>query len=186
MRLSCFHLLNFKINTDTWFIFCLAFLGVLAILIFLYIFIPYRARRQNSKRRELRFTKKIDQLEFLEQKYKDDKIKNLEFTNQQLKVTLKDDLAKIMNSHTTASFEDFFSNFEKLYPNFKTSIYKIAPNLTSNELKLCAFLRLNLSSKEISNLLSITPESVNKARYRLRKKLNLSANDDLATFILTI
>ena len=185
MQFSCFLPINFKINTDTWFIFCLAFLGILAILIFLYIFIPYSTRKGNSKRRALRFAKKIDTIERIGQKQKDDKIKDLEVKNGKLKITLKNDLAKIMNNDV-ADFEVFFSNFEKLYPNFKASVYELAPNITSNELKLCAFLRLNLSSKEISNLLNITPESVNKARYRLRKKLNLVANDDLVTFILKI
>ena len=178
--------INFKINTDSWFIFCLAFLGILSILIFLYVFIPYRTRLRNSKRRQLRFEKKIDHLERLDQKYKDDKIKNLEVTNQKLKTTLKNDLAAIINKKENANFETFFSNFEKLYPNFKITLYNLVPNLTTNELKLCAFLRLNLSSKEISNLLNITPESVNKARYRLRKKLNLSAKEDLSTFIINI
>ncbi|WP_405608336.1 helix-turn-helix transcriptional regulator [Polaribacter sp. Asnod1-A03] len=186
MHFSCFLPMTFRINTDTWFIFCLAFLGILGILIFLYIFIPYRTRRQSNKRRTIRFQKKTENIERLEQKYKDDKIMTLEVKNQKLKVTLKDDLTKIMNTNEVANFEVFFSNFEKLYPNFKTSIYKLAPNLTSNELKLCAFLRLNLSSKQISNLVNTTPESVNKARYRLRKKLNLQANDDLLTFIINM
>jgi DNA-binding CsgD family transcriptional regulator len=126
----------------------------------------------------------LNNFERLENKLK---IKDLENSNIKLQTTLEDDLSKIINNnYKDADIEAFFSNFEKLYPNFKNALYKIAPNLTANELKLSAFLRLNLSSKEISNLLNITPESVNKARYRLRKKLNLSAKEDLSNFILNI
>lgn len=45
---------------------------------------------------------------------------------------------------------------------------------------------MNLSAKEVSGLLNITPESVNKARYRLRKKIGLQAKDDLDLFLLHI
>ena len=177
--------MKFNINSDTWFIFCLLFIGILSVLIFLYIIIPYITRKKNTKRRHNRISRKINNFERLEKKQNEDKIKDLESINSKLHTTLKDDLSKILSNHRLPSdLENFFSNFEKLYPNFKDSLFKIAPNLTANELKLCAFIRLNLSSKEISNLLNITPDSVNKARYRLRKKLNLSAKDDLTNFIL--
>jgi DNA-binding CsgD family transcriptional regulator len=175
--------MNFKINTDTWFIFCLSFMGVLTLLISLYIIIPYRTRKRTTKRRQNRLNKKIDNFNELEKKYQKNKIIDLKNINNKLQITLKNDLSNILNNKN-ADFEVFYSNFEKLYPNFKENISKKGTNLTVNELKLCAFIRLNLSSKEISKLLNITPESVHKARYRLRKKLNLSSKEDLSTFIL--
>lgn len=178
--------MNFRIDTDIWFIFCIIFIGLLSIFIFLYVFIPYRTRKQNTKRRNLRIARKLDNFQRLEKKYEQDEISTLKENNKKLKITLKNDLSKIIDSKKSLEFEVFFSNFEKLYPNFKTSLFVIAPNLSANELKLCIFLRLNLSSKEISNLLNITPESVHKARYRLRKKLQLEKNEDLSKFILTI
>ncbi|SDS30750.1 DNA-binding transcriptional regulator, CsgD family [Polaribacter sp. KT25b] len=178
--------MNFKINTDTWFIFCLLFIGILALFIVLYIVIPYRTRIKNTKRRHLRFHRKLDNFERLKNKQKEEKIRNLELENSKLQVSLNNDLAKIINNNNQENLDSFFSNFEKLHPNFNENLFKIAPKLTSNELKLAAFLRLNLSSKEISKLLNINPDSVNKARYRLRKKLNLSINNDLTTFILNI
>lgn len=48
------------------------------------------------------------------------------------------------------------------------------PSLTSYELRLCTYLRANLSTKEIAILLNITPDSVKKAKHRLRKKINAS------------
>lgn len=178
--------MNFKINTDVWFIFCLVFLGILSLFIFLYIVIPYRTRKRNTKRRQARLSKKLQNFEKLEKKHAEDKIKGLQDSNSKLKVSLKKDLDALLISDKNADLESFFSNFEKLYPNFKISLFKICPNLTANEIKLAAFLRLNLSSKEISKLLNVNPESVNKARYRLRKKLNLSSKEDLSNYILNI
>jgi len=178
--------LNFKINTDVWFIFCIVFLGILSLFIFLYIFIPYRTRKRNAKRRQARLDKKLNNFERLGKKHAKDKIKGLEKSNNKLKVSLKNDLNKLLRSNESVDLESFFSNFEKLYPNFKTTLFKVSPNLTANELKLAAFLRLNLTSKEISKLLSVHPDSVNKARYRLRKKMNLSSKEDLSTYILNI
>ncbi|MCK6692317.1 MAG: hypothetical protein L6Q97_09460, partial [Thermoanaerobaculia bacterium] len=57
-------------------------------------------------------------------------------------------------------------------------------DLTPNEQKLCALLRLNLSTKEISNLMSISLRGVEIARYRLRKKLGLDQGQNLSKFIL--
>ena len=101
-------------------------------------------------------------------------------SNQKLQIDLKNELQHILKSNIAKSdLLQFFSNFEKIYPNFSQSLQKTIPNITANELKLCALIRLNLSSKDISQLLNITAESVNKARYRLRKKMELGANEDL-------
>lgn len=60
------------------------------------------------------------------------------------------------------------------------------PELTSSDLKLCAYLRLNLTSKEIAPLLNISVKSVEIKRYRLRKKMNLDRNENLTDYILSI
>ncbi|RPD41156.1 triple tyrosine motif-containing protein [Chitinophaga barathri] len=67
---------------------------------------------------------------------------------------------------------DFFNNLKQAYPD-----------LTPNDLKLCAYLRMNLSSKEIAQLLNITLKAVEIARYRLRKKLQLSPDTNLTDFL---
>ncbi|MBV1888269.1 MAG: LuxR C-terminal-related transcriptional regulator, partial [Urechidicola sp.] len=60
------------------------------------------------------------------------------------------------------------------------------PTLTPNDLKSCAFLKLNLSSKEIAQLLNISPKSVEVKRYRLRKKLELPHNSGLSEYLFNI
>lgn len=80
-------------------------------------------------------------------------------------------------------FEEAFNNADK---DFLKKIKSLHPELTSNDLRLCAYLRLNLSSKEIAPLLNISPRSVEVKRYRLRKKLELEHNSSLSDYILEI
>ena len=65
-------------------------------------------------------------------------------------------------------------------------IKNIHPELTPNDLRLCAYLRLNLSSKEIAPLLNISVRSVEVKRYRLRKKMALPHENSLTTYILNL
>ena len=78
-------------------------------------------------------------------------------------------------------FKEAFDNADK---DFLQSVKEAHPNLTSNDLKLCAYLRLNLSSKEIAPLLNISVRSVEIKRYRLRKKMNLDHDQGLVEYIL--
>lgn len=70
-----------------------------------------------------------------------------------------------------------FKTFYKLvHPQFFTGLSISFPCLSTNELKHCAFIKINLSNKEIAQLLNIETKSVNMAHYRLRKKLNVPSN----------
>ncbi len=179
--------MEFAIDTDTWFIFTILFISALALFILGYVVIPYLTRTKHLNRTKLRNKRKHDNYKRLDKKYSDRKITNLEEDNQKLQIDLINDLQQMLQSNLkTSNLLPFFSNFEKLYPNFGQSLRKIIPDITANELKLCAFLRLNLSSKEISLLLNITSESVNKARYRLRKKMELNSKEDLFIFLSSI
>lgn len=78
-------------------------------------------------------------------------------------------------------FEKAFNNADK---DFLEKIKQAHPDLTANDLRFCAYLRLNLSSKEIAPLLNISTKSVETKRYRLRKRLNLEHDDGLVEYIL--
>ncbi len=80
-------------------------------------------------------------------------------------------------------FEEAFNNADK---HFLDKVKNAHPNLTPNDLRFCAYLRLNLSSKEIAPLLNISVRSVEIKRYRLRKKMNLSHDESLINHILEI
>lgn len=79
----------------------------------------------------------------------------------------------------------FETHFESVHEELLTRLKTAYPDLTPSELKLCAYLRMNISSKEISVLMNISTRGVEISRYRLRKKLNLSRETNLTDFILS-
>jgi DNA-binding CsgD family transcriptional regulator len=87
------------------------------------------------------------------------------------------------NDHDWDYFQEAFNNADK---DFLKKVHRLHPNLTPNDLKLCAYLRLNLSSKEIAPLLNISVRSVEIKRYRLRKKMQLEHEKSLVEYILEI
>ena len=80
----------------------------------------------------------------------------------------------------------FEANFEQAHETFLKTMKSQYPNLTPSDLRLCAYLRINLTSKDIAPLLGITVRGVENHRYRLRKKLDLSADDNLIDFIINM
>ena len=87
------------------------------------------------------------------------------------------------NTDDWTFFEEAFNNADK---DFLKKMKAKHPALTPNDLKLCAYLRLNLASKEIAPLLNISPKSVEVKRYRLRKKMDLPHDASLTNYILEI
>lgn len=121
-------------------------------------------------------------------------IKKNEFLNtikNELLTNGKDNLDKVVsiidknlnNTDDWKLFQEAFNNADK---KFLKKIKDKHPNLTPNDLRLCAYLRLNLSSKEIAPLLNISPRSVEVKRYRLRKKMELEHDVNLTDYILEI
>jgi hypothetical protein len=81
-------------------------------------------------------------------------------------------------------WEQFEYHFDQVHGDFLSRLQDEFVDLTPNEQKLCAFLRLNLNTKDIANLMGISLRGVEVARYRLRKKLGLEQGDNLSKFIL--
>ena len=75
------------------------------------------------------------------------------------------------------------NQIEKLHPGFLGRLSAKHPTISEKDKKLCAYIRLGLSSKEISGLLNITPQSVEIARVRLRKKLNTPSKTRLSAYL---
>ncbi|UOB16694.1 tetratricopeptide repeat protein [Abyssalbus ytuae] len=84
------------------------------------------------------------------------------------------------------NWEDFKKYFEQVHQGFYAKVKKEYPNLTSGDLRFMTLLKMNLSYKEISNILNITPQGVKKARQRLRKKLNLKPEDSLIDSVVRL
>ena len=83
-------------------------------------------------------------------------------------------------------WEDFKLYFENVHKDFFKNLKQQFPELGNSELKLCALLKLNLNMKETAAIMGISPESVKTARYRLRKKMNLSKEESLTDFVMSI
>jgi DNA-binding CsgD family transcriptional regulator len=82
---------------------------------------------------------------------------------------------------------EFTIRFQEVHKGFYEALLAKFPDLTNNELKLCAFLRLNMSSKDISDLTGQRIQTIEQARYRLRKKLGISNSEtNLASFLAVI
>ncbi|MCW3085245.1 MAG: hypothetical protein JWP12_2611 [Bacteroidetes bacterium] len=81
---------------------------------------------------------------------------------------------------------EFNLSFESLHKDFYLKLREAYPGISSNDLKICALIKLNLSTKEMAGILNISPDSVKTARYRLRKKLQLSTENNLAEFVSTL
>lgn len=78
----------------------------------------------------------------------------------------------------------FEKSFNESHENFFKKLKSDYPSLSPNDLKLCAYLRLNMSSKDIASMLNITTRGVEVRRYRLRKKFNLPTEKNLTEFLL--
>jgi DNA-binding CsgD family transcriptional regulator len=97
-------------------------------------------------------------------------------------------LLKMVNKHLTQenNWNDFDLYFESINKNFYTRLKQSYPDISANDLKICALIKLNLSIKEMASILNISPDSVKTARYRLRKKLQLNTEENLTGFILSV
>ncbi len=75
---------------------------------------------------------------------------------------------------------------DKFHNNFITKLREKHPNLTLSEIKIAAYVRMNLTSKEISEFMHKTIRAVENDRYRLRKKINLDSNESLQTYLMNL
>ncbi|MBT1705992.1 ligand-binding sensor domain-containing protein [Chryseosolibacter indicus] len=113
----------------------------------------------------------------------EDLIKKKDFEKPQ------DDLQKIIhnidqNLSSDNDWKQFELHFNNVHGNFTNRLLEKYPKLTPQEVKLSAYLRLNLNTKEIAHLLNISVRGVEISRYRLRKKLLLDRNENLTDFML--
>jgi len=104
-------------------------------------------------------------------------------TSRNLKSVISTINKNISDDNTWNVFKEAFDTADK---DFLKKVKQAHPSLTPNDLRLCAYLRLNLSSKEIAPLLSISVRSIEIKRYRLRKKMELPHEQGLVEYILSI
>jgi len=100
--------------------------------------------------------------------------------NEKLK-KIAAELNKSMESES--ALHEFEKRFNEVHHNFYQRLSAQFPELTAGDLRICAFLRLQMSNKEISSLTKQSADTLKTARYRLRKKLKLSRTQNLVNFL---
>ncbi|NUY82240.1 tetratricopeptide repeat protein [Flavobacterium sp. MAH-1] len=169
----------------------------LAIGIALFVLISFGSwfyiRKERAKRQinELLLDQKNRKIaEFAEKlEYRNKLIADIEakfetFKEEQNVQDLKSDI--IDNLDLTGDGETFSHYFEDQHKGFYAALKKIAPDLTNNDLRLCSLTKLRLSLKETANVLNLSVDAVKSGRYRIRKKLSLSLEDNLSDFLNTL
>lgn len=90
------------------------------------------------------------------------------------------------NINHDSHWKEFTNMFEQLHQTFFDNLKKYCDDLTANDLRLVALIKMNLSSKDMALLFGISQDSLRVSRYRLRKKLNLEQGENLSSFIQTL
>ncbi|WP_299190254.1 tetratricopeptide repeat protein [uncultured Aquimarina sp.] len=131
----------------------------------------------------LNFIKKNEIVQQLQETIQ--KIKKSSSIEKQQLIT---DLNKIIRKNLSIDkdWEDFSRFFEDAHQGFYVRLKSKHPDLSSNDLKICSLIRLNLNIKETASILGISPESVKTARYRLRKKIELDPKQEILTYLLQL
>lgn len=114
-----------------------------------------------------------------------------EIVELQKDAALKGDIDRInrsigMHLNNDKNWEQFRQRFEAVHKDFEKNVSQQFPQVTANDLRLMALMKMNLSSKEIASVLNLSPEGIKKARYRLRKKIGLASEIPLDEWVLQL
>jgi AraC family chitin signaling transcriptional activator len=158
--------------------------------------------QQLENEQQLMMVRNQELSQFADEKSKELAVSNLDLIrkNELLKM-IRDDIKKHKNALDMNKFlsllsginenisgkdswDTFMKSFDSFDKDFLKRLHEVHPTLSPSDLKLCAYLRLNLVSKEIAPLLNISERSVEIKRYRLRKKLNLQHDVGLASYLI--
>ncbi len=183
-------------------------LGITLLLSGAVIWLVYK--RQKEATREVGRVKQSSE-ESIEKLHDDLVNKERELTTKTISINQKNqilegligELDKLKNSNPTSSailqlqnqlktelspnsWKEFEIQFNEVHPGFQNQLLKRFPELSPSERRLCSFLRLDMNTREIASLTGQTFKSIEVARTRIRKKMNLSRVDNLSNFIASI
>jgi tetratricopeptide (TPR) repeat protein/DNA-binding CsgD family transcriptional regulator len=97
---------------------------------------------------------------------------------------IADDIIRELESSLSQdTWKEFELRFQEVHTDFYNRLNNLYPDLSPNDQKLCAFLRLNMTTKEIATITYLSVNSINIARHRLRKKLNIEHEENLISFL---
>ncbi|RGN36620.1 hypothetical protein DXB65_09520 [Bacteroides oleiciplenus] len=117
-------------------------------------------------------------------------LKQIEELEEKKKLPINESrtLKQHIKSHldTEDEWMSFKHHFEEVHPNFFKKLCAAHPNLSENELRLCAYVRIGMEAKQIAQMLSVLPETINTSRYRIRKKMQLAQDVVLENYLREI
>lgn len=149
-----------KIKEKNRFLLYSIWLGILGLIIFILLVIK-RMRKKN--------------------KILDVKVQETKALSQKLNVAF-DEVVQLAKNNDP----EFLARFQEVYPEFFPKLLKIEPQLINTELKFCALLFLNFSTKDIATYTFVQPQSIQTRKNRLRKKLKISSDDDIYIWMKNI
>jgi DNA-binding CsgD family transcriptional regulator/tetratricopeptide (TPR) repeat protein len=106
--------------------------------------------------------------------------------NEKLKKNIMEIIAALNSQSNTKNWEEFETRFEKVHDSFYTKLRSVCPSLSPTEIKICALLRLNLSTKDIATLTSRSVRTIENTRQNIRKKLSLDTDTNLVNYLYDI
>lgn len=95
-------------------------------------------------------------------------------------------VSELRSEAPQSNWKEFETQFVQVHPDFYKRLFEQHPELTSYEQRICAFLRMNLNTKEISSITGRSTKSIEVTRSRIRKKLGLSRKDNLSSFLASV
>ncbi|MEI8005166.1 MAG: tetratricopeptide repeat protein [Bacteroidota bacterium] len=174
--------------------------GVILIALILILFLLLKLEKQKKKQSELEKANLDEKLEFQNKEMTTnvmylnkmneqvvqiaEKLRNLQIDEgtHNAKI-IRSIISELQQGSGSDSMKKFEIRFQKVHKDFYKNLLDKCPELTPNELKLCAFLRLNMSTKDISSLTYQSENSLMVARTRLRQKLGIQRQENLITFL---
>lgn len=181
----------------------IAGIGIITFSIILLI-ISYRRNTLNKKRlAESEASRLAEKVDYQNQELANGALalsRNLSFLNKLLEdlkslsshvdengiQNLRDIIRNIQHLETDPAWSEFEMRFQKVHARFYDKLTNEFPTLTTNEMRLCALIKLGMNTKEISTVTFQNIRAIEAARLRLRKKLGLEGSEDLGVFLQKI
>jgi DNA-binding response OmpR family regulator len=110
-------------------------------------------------------------------------LQNISLTKNNVEKMIAQIISDVSTNDKSFNWKEFENHFEKVHPAFFSNLRKRFPDITTNETELCVFIKLNMTTKEITAITYKTEEALKKARQRLKKKFGLNIDDSLTNFI---
>ena len=171
-----------KANIVFWRNISLYFLSFAFALSLIFYWIRYRKKQKEVERMKLELEESKEQLLHFTKHFKD---KGLIQTTaaQDVDNNLTLQILEESTILTKEEWETFKFHFEKVYPGFLKNLVKTYPDLTQGEIRFLSLKKLGLSNKEMAETLGVSVQSIRTTLHRLRKKVNLSSDEDIEVIL---